>query len=63
MIIENLIRENIKSLKPYSSAREEFKNSASNLVYLDANGVTIKACPNAQIGDTGNVNGFTYSFK
>ena len=37
MIIENLIRENIKSLKPYSSAREEFKNGASNLVYLDAN--------------------------
>lgn len=37
MIIENLIRENIKSLKPYSSAREAFKNSASNLVYLDAN--------------------------
>jgi len=37
MIIENLIREHIKSLKPYSSAREEFKNSASNLVYLDAN--------------------------
>ena len=37
MIIENIIRENIKSLKPYSSAREEFKNSASNLVYLDAN--------------------------
>ena len=37
MIIENLIRENIKSLKPYSSAREEFKNSVSNLVYLDAN--------------------------
>jgi surface protein len=30
-------------------------------VYLDANGVTIKACPNAQIGDTGNVNGFTYT--
>jgi len=37
MIIENLIRENIKLLKPYSSAREEFKNGASNLVYLDAN--------------------------
>ena len=37
MIVENLIRENIKLLKPYSSAREEFKNSASNLVYLDAN--------------------------
>jgi len=37
MIVENLIRENIKLLKPYSSAREEFKNGASNLVYLDAN--------------------------
>ena len=32
-----------------------------DVVYLDANGVTIKACPNAQIGDTGNVNGFTYT--
>ena len=31
------------------------------VVYLDANGVTIKACPNAQIGDTGNINGFTYT--
>lgn len=31
------------------------------VVYLDANGVTIKACPDAQIGDTGNVNGFTYT--
>ena len=32
-----------------------------DVVYLDANGVTIKACPDAQIGDTGNVNGFTYT--
>ena len=31
------------------------------VVYLDANGVTIKACPDAQIGDTGNINGFTYT--
>ena len=30
-------------------------------VYLADNGVTIKACPNAQIGDTGNLNGFTYT--
>lgn len=33
--IENLVRENIRVLKPYSSARDEFKGEAS--VYLDAN--------------------------
>ncbi|MBA4198375.1 MAG: histidinol-phosphate transaminase [Chitinophaga sp.] len=33
--INNLLRENIKTLKPYSSARDEFKGEAS--VYLDAN--------------------------
>lgn len=33
--IENLVRENIRVLKPYSSARDEFKGGAS--VYLDAN--------------------------
>ncbi len=33
--LENLIRENIKNLKPYSSARSEFSGAAS--VYLDAN--------------------------
>ncbi|MEL7119966.1 MAG: aminotransferase class I/II-fold pyridoxal phosphate-dependent enzyme, partial [Bacteroidota bacterium] len=31
----NLVRENIKTLKPYSSARSEFKGSAE--VFLDAN--------------------------
>ena len=31
------------------------------IVYLDANGITVKACLNAQIGDTGNINGFTYT--
>ena len=31
------------------------------IVYLDANGITVKACPNAQVGDTGNINGFTYT--
>jgi histidinol-phosphate aminotransferase len=33
--INTIIRPNIKSLKPYSSARDEFKGEAS--VYLDAN--------------------------
>ncbi len=33
--IENIVRPNIKSLKPYSSARDEFKGEAK--VYLDAN--------------------------
>lgn len=33
--LDRLIRENIKSLKPYSSARSEFSGSAS--VFLDAN--------------------------
>lgn len=35
MNLENLIRKNIQSLKPYSSARDDFKGVAS--VYLDAN--------------------------
>ncbi len=33
--LENLIRENVKRLTPYSSARKEFKGTAS--VFLDAN--------------------------
>jgi histidinol-phosphate aminotransferase len=33
--INNIIRKNIKNLKPYSSARDEFQGEAS--VYLDAN--------------------------
>jgi histidinol phosphate aminotransferase apoenzyme (EC 2.6.1.9) len=33
--INNLVRENIKKLTPYSSARDEFKGEAK--VYLDAN--------------------------
>ncbi|MHB9141659.1 MAG: histidinol-phosphate transaminase [Paludibacter sp.] len=35
MEIENLLRENIRKLQPYSCARDEFKGEAS--VYLDAN--------------------------
>ncbi len=37
MNITNLVRKNIKSLKPYSSARDEFKELKSNMVFLDAN--------------------------
>ncbi len=33
--LNNILRENIKNLKPYSSARDEFQGEAS--VYLDAN--------------------------
>lgn len=35
MNIQNLVRENIRNLKPYSSARSEFKGTAD--VFLDAN--------------------------
>lgn len=37
--MNNLLRENIKNLQPYSSARDEFKGEAS--VYLDANENTL----------------------
>ena len=33
--INNLLRENIKNLTPYSSARDEFKGEAN--IFLDAN--------------------------
>ena len=32
-----------------------------DVVYLADNGITIKACPDAQIGDTGVINGITYT--
>ncbi len=36
--INNLVRENIKSLKPYSSARDEYKDVTYNdMIFLDAN--------------------------
>lgn len=36
--IDTLVRENIKSLKPYSSARDEYKDATSTeMVFLDAN--------------------------
>ncbi|MCD2258886.1 histidinol-phosphate transaminase [Psychroserpens luteolus] len=35
--INNLVRENIKTLKPYSSARDEYDKWSSDMVFLDAN--------------------------
>ncbi len=35
--INNLVRENVKQMKPYSSARDEFKELSTNMVFLDAN--------------------------
>jgi histidinol-phosphate aminotransferase len=36
--INNLVRKNVKSLKPYSSARDEFEDfDTANMVFLDAN--------------------------
>lgn len=37
MIIKNLVRDNVKALKPYASARQEYINKSDGLVYLDAN--------------------------
>ncbi len=35
--IENLVRENVKSLRPYSSARDEFTDYDTDMIFLDAN--------------------------
>jgi len=37
MNVQKLVRENIKNLKPYSSARDEFKEFNSDMIFLDAN--------------------------
>ena len=36
-ILETIVRENIKKLKPYISARDEFKEFERDMVFLDAN--------------------------
>ena len=36
-------------------------NQSSCPIYLDSNGITIKACDDANVGDTGVVNGITYT--
>ena len=35
--INKIVRKNIKALKPYSSARDEFKDASADLIFLDAN--------------------------
>ncbi|NHF60149.1 histidinol-phosphate transaminase [Flavobacteriaceae bacterium TP-CH-4] len=35
--LANIIRENVKALKPYSSARDEYVSDGSEMVFLDAN--------------------------
>ncbi|CAM4416784.1 histidinol-phosphate transaminase [Zobellia nedashkovskayae] len=35
--IQNIIRENVKALSPYSSARDEYVSDGSEMVFLDAN--------------------------
>lgn len=37
MNLDKLIRENIKAMNPYSSARDEFKDFQQQMIYLDAN--------------------------
>lgn len=37
MDINNLLRENIKTIKAYSSARDEYKEVTSDMVFIDAN--------------------------
>lgn len=35
--LNNLVRENVKGLKPYSSARDEYVSDGSQMIFLDAN--------------------------
>lgn len=35
--IKQLVRENVKELKPYSSARDEYVSDGSKMIFLDAN--------------------------
>ncbi len=35
--LDNIIRENVKALQPYSSARDEYVSDGSAMVFLDAN--------------------------
>jgi len=37
MNIQDLVRDNIKALQPYASARDEYKEDSSSMVFLDAN--------------------------
>ena len=35
--LSNLLRDNIKSIKPYSSARDEYQEVSDDMVFIDAN--------------------------
>ena len=35
--LDNIVRENVKGLRPYSSARDEYVSDGSEMVFLDAN--------------------------
>ncbi len=35
--LQNIIRENVKAMKPYSSARDEYVSDGSQMIFLDAN--------------------------
>ena len=35
--LNNLLRENIKRMMPYSSARDEFKDASADMIFIDAN--------------------------
>ena len=35
--LDNITRENVKGLNPYSSARDEYVSDGSTMVFLDAN--------------------------
>ena len=37
MELNTLLRENIRRMKPYSSARDEFKDTSFNMIFIDAN--------------------------
>jgi hypothetical protein len=35
--IDSLVRENVRNIKPYSSARDEYQSTGTSMVFLDAN--------------------------
>ena len=49
--LDKLVRENIKNLKPYSSARHEFTGKAS--VFLDANENAYGSPGSSPLGEAG----------
>ena len=45
----------------YGNEMEFTTNEGCDVVYLDENGVTIKACDDANVGDVGTINGVDYT--